>query len=671
MARPSQAITFPEVFLQHYGKARGFYPEAEPHDYEVDMGGDQYGWANEARQKAMDKVKQTRSAEHAYLLGVRPYQKLGLVRNSGGIKPFGINSFGGEFLQHPNARGGNAIWDYASEYEPRPVRGGSELRGGIMFTKAGQDYLQELLNKRQKEYAEMAGDREARPTETANTDTDVGDATLSAIYPLYDALVDSLRTNDPKLTNVFSQWWTMTLSSLSTLGSNYRTQIKEFANTLGELLNGYKQGLDVSTRPATTDARGVRRIEVVPFREERLATARRLTPTLLKLDKAIKLLWAYIGDDGRAGINAQYGMTPQPRTQPSARLILLRRQKANGMASDADLTALQQEEDAYRAKAVPEIHLVPIDAPPEAREQAVQALAKRLGMNISGNAIEEARQQILRLVSGGQVIGITDHGLEIVDAGEGEAYAPPYDRGGVGWGEDHGTDRLVAEDRAERGWHDAMGEFRPHGDLAEAPAETDIGLPPRRGQPAELVPRASRTFFRASPYAGKTKKELLAIARERTPRPAGKLSKMNATELEQALEAWDAQHPQNAPPPAPAVAVAPRPAQRNPNQPLIEVIDEQPAEPALEGEGRRRRGKGKSWGDSLISMGVNGIGNILKHPMDSLKTLGKAYGAVNKIQKAVGGRKPNARAEIVKKVMREKGLKMIEASKYVKAHGLY
>jgi hypothetical protein len=30
-----------------------------------------------------------------------------------------------------------------------------------------------------------------------------------------------------------------------------------------------------------------------------------------------------------------------------------------------------------------------------------------------------------------------------------------------------------------------------------------------------------------------------------------------------------------------------------------------------------------------------------------------------------------ARAEIVKKVMREKGLKMIEASKYVKQHNLY
>lgn len=34
-------------------------------------------------------------------------------------------------------------------------------------------------------------------------------------------------------------------------------------------------------------------------------------------------------------------------------------------------------------------------------------------------------------------------------------------------------------------------------------------------------------------------------------------------------------------------------------------------------------------------------------------------------------RKPNARAEIVKKVMREKGMSMIEASKYVKQHGLY
>jgi hypothetical protein len=36
-----------------------------------------------------------------------------------------------------------------------------------------------------------------------------------------------------------------------------------------------------------------------------------------------------------------------------------------------------------------------------------------------------------------------------------------------------------------------------------------------------------------------------------------------------------------------------------------------------------------------------------------------------------GAKKPNKRAEIVKKIMKEKGMKMIEASKYVKEHKLY
>jgi hypothetical protein len=36
-----------------------------------------------------------------------------------------------------------------------------------------------------------------------------------------------------------------------------------------------------------------------------------------------------------------------------------------------------------------------------------------------------------------------------------------------------------------------------------------------------------------------------------------------------------------------------------------------------------------------------------------------------------GAKKPNKRAEIVKKVMRERGVKMIEASKIVKNEGLY
>jgi hypothetical protein len=38
---------------------------------------------------------------------------------------------------------------------------------------------------------------------------------------------------------------------------------------------------------------------------------------------------------------------------------------------------------------------------------------------------------------------------------------------------------------------------------------------------------------------------------------------------------------------------------------------------------------------------------------------------------SASGKKPNARAMIVKKIMNEKGLKLIEASKYVKEHGLY
>jgi len=41
------------------------------------------------------------------------------------------------------------------------------------------------------------------------------------------------------------------------------------------------------------------------------------------------------------------------------------------------------------------------------------------------------------------------------------------------------------------------------------------------------------------------------------------------------------------------------------------------------------------------------------------------------IKKLRGGGVPNKRAEVVKQVMKEKGMKMIEASKYVKDHGLY
>jgi hypothetical protein len=279
--------------------------------------------------------------------------------------------------------------------------------------------------------------------------------------------------------------------------------------------------------------------------------------------------------------------------------------------------------------------------------------------------IEKSRQDIMRILSGAKVTGIDDNGLVLVDLDSLE-----FDEDGRPPIELRRPMDVVARNRVDLAEGFDRGTFRPSGDLAEEPLETEVGLPPRRGQPAELVEASTRRGnFRQSPYRGMTKKELIALAQTRNPPITGRLSKMNVTTLEAVLESWDRD---NNPAFAQAPAPAPRPAPRQPGQPLIEVIDDQPADGEAVGEGRhRRRGKGKSWGDSLLSMGISGIGNVLKHPMDSLKTLGKAYGAVNKIQKAVGGKKPNARAEIVKKVMREKGLKMIEASKYVKAHGLY
>jgi len=63
-----------------------------------------------------------------------------------------------------------------------------------------------------------------------------------------------------------------------------------------------------------------------------------------------------------------------------------------------------------------------------------------------------------------------------------------------------------------------------------------------------------------------------------------------------------------------------------------------------------------------------------KHPrpvQSELTLSGKRMSGKGKRTPAKEGDGRKKRAEIVKKVMREKGMKMIEASKYVKAHGLY
>jgi len=93
------------------------------------------------------------------------------------------------------------------------------------------------------------------------------------------------------------------------------------------------------------------------------------------------------------------------------------------------------------------------------------------------------------------------------------------------------------------------------------------------------------------------------------------------------------------------------------------------------GAGKKRRGRKpkaeKKGGFNLrdvahaITPIASTVWNEVKDPLkDALK---------RKVQQKISGsgKKVNKRAEIVKKVMKEKGMKMIEASKYVKQHGLY
>jgi hypothetical protein len=222
MARPSQAITFPEVFINKYGDARGFVPTDMGAPMDIMKGTDEHGWYKNSVQTAMDRVNQIASSKRNYLAGVRPFQALQLKRNAGGIVPFGVNSRGGQFEAEPfmSSRG--------------------ELRGGIMFTKAGQDYIQTLLNQRQRQYAEM-GDRTVREQPTAFTDPTLGKDLLSQVMPLYNVLLDDLRTLTVKSATSFNSFWAMMLSVMPQLGSNFRSNLLEIADTLAETVQGAEE----------------------------------------------------------------------------------------------------------------------------------------------------------------------------------------------------------------------------------------------------------------------------------------------------------------------------------------------------------------------------------------------------------------------------------------------
>lgn len=98
------------------------------------------------------------------------------------------------------------------------------------------------------------------------------------------------------------------------------------------------------------------------------------------------------------------------------------------------------------------------------------------------------------------------------------------------------------------------------------------------------------------------------------------------------------------------------------------------------GSGRKKKGKATGGINlkDVIDSAVPTISNLVKSADPAVKeqvvNIGKTLGkkALAKVASAVGaGRGRSARTAIVKKVMAEKGLSMIEASKYVKAHKLY
>jgi len=360
MARPSQAITFPEVLLAKYGnRPRANIPTAVGSPIDVDMGSDQYGWHRDAVKVAKDRINQIHSSQKQYLRGARPYELLKLRTNRGAIVPFGINGIGGKFVEPPQR---------ASE---------GELRGGIMMTKAGQDYLQTLLNKRQKQYAEMYAEA-PRTIPTSNTDDTVGETALSAVYPLYDALLDDLRTLNVKSVSAFNSWWAMMLTTLPILGANFREEIAEIAGTLSAVAQPYAEYISREYAEGSAQSKLGRNV-------------------LLRLDKALKVMWLYIGstdqnaeEDERWSADANYNALFEAGELPVV----------NGrMVSEAEWMAMRDDQRRNNLRhLLPQYGKAPIDAPAEVREELVRNLNKKAGVAVAKGAEDKTKDFVRRLI---------------------------------------------------------------------------------------------------------------------------------------------------------------------------------------------------------------------------------------------------------------------------------
>jgi hypothetical protein len=338
----------------------------------IDKGEDQYGWYADAKRVAMDGVRQRRSAEATYLRGVRPFSRL--VSNRNGIAPFGVNSVGRQFLDEPESKG--------------------SLTGGIMFTKAGQQYIQKLLNDRQQQYAEQ-GATEPRYIPTSTTDVETGETALAIIYPQWDILLDDLRTFNVHSYESFNPWWASMLALLPTLGSNFRPQIKEIAGVLGGELRAWED------KYFGKFSKGSNLNQPLHYRD-----------IVSKLNKAFIVITLYIGENPQTERDNYDWQDSEAYSNDIVDSV------ATETAVEQDIAAPVRrpwlEEQAYAPQVArnqlalyrgTDIGSAPIDLPTEdARRKAITLINKEKGYKVAQKTLNGIRQR-LNMVVGSTIPG--------------------------------------------------------------------------------------------------------------------------------------------------------------------------------------------------------------------------------------------------------------------------
>lgn len=401
MARPAQALTFPDIRMRDFPNYAEYSVPPQPYEPNTNAlrGDDVYGWYRDAVAEANGRVANTRRSEARYLAGVRPFQMLGL-RSS-------------RYGEMPNGYGGTTL------YESRPT--GGALTGGVMMTKAGEDYIQKLLNERQKQYASMT---QSQPREypTSDTDPQVGDSALNTVYPYLDALLDDLRTGNIKSVNSFNMWWSQMLTTLPILGANYAGRIKEIATTLREVATGFFRKIG-EIRPDVVAPPGrQRRFSIRPGRPDaNLYTQpkerQNIRALLQKIEKAVNVMMIYIGENPNID-NTAVRVDPENARRMMEADIIARRHREYGLegiapedfeelrvfgALDPRITQDNIDRSAISFRTGNVVQPLgeprlpanrPIDAPPEQRERLVQEINRRQGVAITEAYKRRARENI-------------------------------------------------------------------------------------------------------------------------------------------------------------------------------------------------------------------------------------------------------------------------------------